>query len=113
MSRCGFADTEAGGDVGQQAHGDEFGGADTETADSQREHGEPAHGGIGSDDRDGSGGTIKGGGHFGSDLRIVGLASSRATAASDAIVAQCFSSTASEGVSQLPPTHPTFGIFRY
>ena len=43
------------GDIRQQAHGDEFGGADAETADSQREHREPAHGGVGRDDRDGSG----------------------------------------------------------
>jgi len=50
----GFGDAEAGRNVGKQAHCDELRGADSESAQGEREHRQPAHGRIGSDDGDGT-----------------------------------------------------------
>ena len=109
---CGFGDAEARSDIGQQAHRDELGGADPEPAEGQGEHRQPAHRRRRRDDGDGGGRAIEGNGHRERNFRMSGLTISRAARARLAIVVQSRRSTASTGVSQLPPTHPTFGLFR-
>ena len=70
VARRRFGDAEASSDIGEQPHRDELGGADSETAQRQREHCQPSNRGIGGDDGLRTGGALEAGCHRSSVGRL-------------------------------------------